>query len=135
MQMTMTFPGGVAVDATFKGHTIHTDQPLPIGGDSGPAPFDVFIASIGTCMGYYALRFCQERSIATDGLAMMLETTRDDATKLVSKIAVNLQLPDEFPPKYVDAIRRAVDLCAVKRHLTHPPAFELTTEPALSLPA
>jgi ribosomal protein S12 methylthiotransferase accessory factor len=30
-------------------------------------------------------------------------------------------LPAGFPEKYREAITRAVDQCAVKRHLDHPP--------------
>lgn len=110
----------------MKGHTVRTDQPAPFGTDSAPAPFDLFLASIATCMGFYALRFCQERGIATDGLGLSLETVRDEAEKRLSTIKVALTLPPGFPEKYAEAIRRAVDQCAVKKHMVEPPAFELT---------
>jgi ribosomal protein S12 methylthiotransferase accessory factor len=126
VNVAVTFPGGVSVDARVGGHVVHTDQPRPHGGDSGPAPFDLFIASIATCMGFYALRFCQERAIPTEGLGLSLETVRDDSRKRLSAIKAALTLPPGFPEKYADAIRRAVDQCAVKKHLVEPPAFELT---------
>ncbi len=31
MTISISFPGGIAVDATLNGHTIHTDQPQPLG--------------------------------------------------------------------------------------------------------
>src|SRR5665647_3390604 len=71
---------------------------------------NLFLASIATCMGFYALRFCQERGIATEGLGLSLETVRDDAKKRLSTIRVALTLPPGFPEKYTDAIRRAVCL-------------------------
>ena len=37
-----------------------------------------------------------------------------------------LTLPPGFPEKYAGAIRRAVDQCAVKKHMFEPPAFEMT---------
>ena len=37
-----------------------------------------------------------------------------------------LRLPSGFPEKYREAIGRAVDQCAVKKHMIEPPAFELT---------
>jgi hypothetical protein len=77
-------------------------------------------------MGFYALRFCQERGIATEGLGLSLETLRDEAKKRVATIRVALTLPPGFPEKYEGAIRRAVDQCAVKKHMVEPPAFELT---------
>jgi putative redox protein len=116
----------VAVEADVKGHRVRTDQPRPHGEDSAPAPFDLFLASIATCMGFYALRFCQERGIATEGLGLSLETVRDEAKKRLATIKVALTLPPGFPEKYTGAIQRAVDQCAVKKHMVEPPAFELT---------
>jgi ribosomal protein S12 methylthiotransferase accessory factor len=126
MRYDVAFPGGVAVEASAKGHTIRTDQPAPFGADSAPAPFDLFIASIATCMGYYALRFCQERGIPTEGLGLSVETVRDPEKKRLSTIKASLAVPSGFPDKYREAIQRAVDQCAVKKHMVEPPAFELT---------
>ena len=124
--VTISFPGGVATDATYKGHTIHTDQPVDAGGaDSAMSPFDLFFASIATCMGFYALRFCQQRSLPTEGLGLTLDPIRDDEGKRVSVVRVSLQLPAGFPEKYRTAIERAVDHCAVKKHILEPPQFEL----------
>lgn len=125
MKIDVSFPGGVAVDATVKNHVIHTDQPAPAGTDSGPSPFDLFLGSIATCAGFYALRFCQERSLSTEGLGVTLEAIRAVAGGPVTTIDLELRLPHEFPPKYVDAIQRAVDHCAVKRHMMTPPQFRL----------
>ena len=126
MNIAVSFPGGVAVEAALKGHTVRTDQPAPLGADSAPSPFDLFLASIATCMGYYALRFCQERGIATDGLGLSLETVRDEERKRLATIKVALAVPSAFPERYREAIRRAVDQCAVKKHMVEPPTFELT---------
>lgn len=124
--MQITFPGGVAVDATYKSHTIHTDQPMVAGGeDSGPAPFDLFLVSIGTCAGLYALRFCQERSIPTDDLKVTLTPERSEDGKRIGNIRIDVVPPSGFPEKYIPAIRRAIDQCAVKRHIVEPPSFEI----------
>jgi ribosomal protein S12 methylthiotransferase accessory factor len=123
--MEVSFPGGVAVEATFRGHTVRTDQPAPTGAASAMSPFDLFFASIATCMGFYALRFCQERDIATEGLGVTLNTVRSEDKKRVAKVSVELKLPEGFPEKYRDAILRAVDHCAVKRHVIEPPEFAI----------
>ena len=126
MNVAVSFPGGAAVEASVKGHTVRTDQAAPLGAGSAPTPFDLFLASIATCMGFYALHFCQERGIATEGLGLSLETVRDEEKKRLSAIKVALTLPPAFPEKYRGAIQRAVDQCAVKKHMVDPPAFELT---------
>ena len=92
MIMDVSFPGGAAVDARFKGHTIHTDQPVRAGGeDSGPAPFDLFLASIATCAGYYVARFCEQREIPTDDLGLTLEPIRDVERHRVGTIRMRIR--------------------------------------------
>ncbi len=51
------FPGGKKVAANYRGFTIETDQPLQGGGDNTAAsPFELFLASLATCAGFYVLR-------------------------------------------------------------------------------
>ena len=124
--MEITFPGGVAVEAHLAGTTIRTDQPEKYGGGgTAPAPFDLFLASIGTCAGFYALRFCQERQIPTDGMSVSMAWERNPATKLISNITIQISLPPGFPEKYRTAVVRAADQCAVKKHLAEAPAIEV----------
>ncbi len=129
--MEIRFPGGVLVEAQHEGFAVLTDQPAKDGGtNTAPSPFDLFLVSLGTCCGYYALRFCQERGIPTEGLALSLATGRDEARKRFSKIRIEIRLPEGFPEKYRAAILRAADQCSVKRHVLDPPAFEIVTNPA-----
>jgi len=136
MNMKITFPGGVAVDAETKGFTIHTDQPKDHGGKgTAPAPFDLFLASLGTCAGFYVLRFCQQRDLPTEGLGLTLETIKDPEGRKIDLILLEIQLPPGFPDKYREAVIRAADQCAVKKHIFDPPRFEIvalaSAEPAL----
>jgi ribosomal protein S12 methylthiotransferase accessory factor len=137
MHMEMSFPGGLAVDAHYRGFTIPTDQPVGSGGRGvAPSPFDLFLASIGTCAGFFALRFCQQRGIDTTGLTVSMDGEREEEHGLVSVLRIELGLPDGFPDKYRAAIAHAVEQCSVKRHILHPPVFEVTVvdAPALSFP-
>jgi len=122
--MEITFPGGVAVEAHFEGTTIRTDQPVRHGGGgTAPAPFELFLASIGTCAGFYALRFCQEREIPTEGMSVSMAWERNPDTKLISDIRIQISLPPGFPEKYRTAVVRAADQCTVKKHLLEAPAI------------
>ena len=58
MGMEIHFPGGRKVYSDYKDFTIKTDQSKADGGDnSAPTPSDLFFASVGACMGLYALGF------------------------------------------------------------------------------
>lgn len=131
MDMEIVFPGGKRVDTMYKGFTIKTDQPEHGGGDSSaPAPFDLFLASIGTCAGIYILSFCQARNIPTEGLKLIQRTQRNSETRMIDKITIEIHLPPGFPEKYRKSVIKSAELCAVKKHLHNPPAFDIyTTHP------
>ncbi|MGD0782205.1 MAG: osmotically inducible protein C, partial [Candidatus Aminicenantales bacterium] len=78
--------------------------------------------------GYYVLAFCRERKIAADGIALSMSMERPQGSKLITKIAIAIHLPPGFPEKYKGAVVKAADACAVKAHLQHPPAFEITAD-------
>ncbi len=125
-EMKISFPGGLRVDAEYKGFVIKTDQPAYSGGDgSAPAPFDLFLASIATCAGIYVLFFCQRREIPTEKAAVVMKTRRNPETKRIEKISIEIQLPPEFPEKYKKAVIKAVDGCSVTAHILNPPVFEV----------
>jgi ribosomal protein S12 methylthiotransferase accessory factor len=44
---------------------------------------------------------------------------------MVVKIRFRLTLPDGFPEKYRSGIIRAMELCAVKRHMQDAPEFSI----------
>lgn len=128
MELTVTFPGKKRVSAEYKGRTIATDQSEHAGGEgSAPAPFDLFLASIGTCSGVYVVDFCNNRGIPLKGIRLIQRMERDSETKMITKVTLDIELPRDFPEKYKEALLRAVDLCTVKKHLMNPPEFELKT--------
>ncbi len=126
--MQITFPGGKRVHAEVPGFTIQTDQSEVHGGDgSAPSPFSLFLASLGTCTGYYVLAFCQKRDIPTDDIRLQLSTTRNEETHHVERIEIEIHLPEDFPKRYVGACVKSAEQCAVKRHLHEPPEVVLRT--------
>jgi putative redox protein len=129
--MDIQFPGGMRVEALHDGYRIRTDQPVLAGGEgTAPSPFDLFLASVGTCAGYYALRFLEQRHIDTAGLAVTPRAEPSDPGRHVRSIRIEVSLPRAFPAKYRDAILRAIDQCAVKRHLVEPPVVEIVATKA-----
>lgn len=129
MDMQVYFPGGKKVNADYKGFTIETDQPELAGGEnSAPAPFDLFLASLATCAGIYVLGFCQQRNLPTDKIKIVQRTERNPEKRMIGKITMEIQVPEDFPEKYKDALIRSAELCAVKKHIQDPPEFEIFTK-------
>ncbi len=124
MEMIIDFPGGSKVDAHFGGFTVKTDQPPDA---SAPAPFDLFLASIGTCAGIYVLGFCKHRGLPTDGIRIVQRMETEQATGMVKDIYLDIQIPSDFPEQYKPALIRSAEQCKVKKHLEHPPVFHVQT--------
>jgi len=132
MEITVSFPGNLRVDAQVGPYTVRTDQPVAAGGDgSAPTPFALFLASLATCAGIYVLGFLRQRGMDAGAAGLRMTTEEDHERGLVSKVVFEVQVPPDFPEKYEPAIVRAVQQCAVKRHLDAPPAFETRVSRAL----
>ena len=122
MELLIDFPGGSRVDAHFGTFTVSTDQPPAA---SAPTPFDLFLASLGTCAGIYVLSFCQKRSLPTDGIKIMEIVHTNSETKMVDKVDLEIQVPATFPTEYHEALVRTAELCKVKKHIENPPNFDV----------
>lgn len=122
MKMEVFFDEGKKVNIRYNGMVIKTDQPVEAGGEgSAPAPFDLFLASIGTCAGIYVKSFCMQRGIPTDDIKIYQSMEYDNTKGLINKINLDIELPETFPEKYKDAVIKVANLCAVKKHLQNPP--------------
>ena len=129
MDMEISFPGGLRVDARIGGLSIPTDQSrMAGGGGTAPAPYALFLASIGTCAGIYVLAFCRQRGIPTDGVRIIQRMHRERASGRLEQVDLEIQVPASFPQKYHKALIKSANQCAVKKVLEQPPRFETTVK-------
>ena len=128
MDIRVTFPGGKRVDAAVGAFTIHTDQPVELGGEgSAPAPFDLFLSALATCAGIYVVGFCQARGIPTDDVQLLQRSTSDAKTGRLRHVQLDVVVPASFPAAYRDAVARAAAACKIKKTLADPPTIEVAT--------
>ena len=98
LQLNVLFPGGKRVDVEVGGFTIPTDQLVTDGGDgSAPPPFFLFLGSIATCAGIYALSFCQRRELSTQGLGLTMDWDWDPKRPGPASAILRLRLPARPP--------------------------------------
>ncbi len=122
MDIKVTFDGNKKVNAQVGNHVVKTDQPVNGGGDdSAVSPFELFLASMATCAGIYVKGFCDNRNIPTEGISLT-QTHTFDAKGMATEITIIVNLPKDFPEKYVDSVVHVASLCKVKQHLVNPPS-------------
>ena len=97
------------------------------GENSAPSPFDLFLASIGTCAGVYVKSFCDNRKIPTDGIRIIQHAVYDKETGLPTDINIEIQLPAGFPEKYIASVVSVAELCKVKKTIIAQPKFQITS--------
>jgi ribosomal protein S12 methylthiotransferase accessory factor len=125
-EMVVTLAGGKRVDTQIDRHVIRTDQPVSNGGeDTAPAPFDLFLAAIGTCAGIYVAGFCQKRGLPTDGIRLVQRNAFDGETGALTGVELDIEVPPGFPEKYLDALVRVADQCKVKKAIQAQPRFQV----------
>jgi putative redox protein len=131
MNIKVTFPGGMRVDAEINGVVIKTDQPVLFGGEgTAPGPFLHFLASIGTCAGIHVLSFCRQREIPTEGISLLqrMEYLKvGDEEGRLSRVFIDVVVPPDFPKKYYNALIKVVEQCSVRKIMLDPPEFEVST--------
>ncbi|MGE5347799.1 MAG: OsmC family protein [Actinomycetota bacterium] len=126
--MEITLDGGKVISAHINGKTIRTDQSVRNGGGgTAPEPFELFLASIGTCAGIYVKSFCDQRNIPAEGIKIIQSMEFDSEKRVPSRFKLDIKLPAGFPEKYRSAVINAAELCLVKKTINHSPFFEVVT--------
>ena len=122
MEMKVTLPGGKRANAHYKGFTVETCAPKSEGGDgTAPAPFDLLLASIGTCAAVYIAYFCESRDLPTEDISLTLRFQWNEKKHLLDKVEVLVHLPPDFPKQYRKAVIRTAQMCSVKKTFAAPP--------------
>ena len=128
MDIEVYYAGNKKVFANLNEFIIKTNQPVKAGGEGEyPSPFNLFLASLGTCAGAFVKLFCDQRNLPTDKIKIIEHIEVDSVKHTVSKIGLEIRLPSDFPEKYKSAVINAADLCAVKRLIQNPPEFDVYT--------
>jgi ribosomal protein S12 methylthiotransferase accessory factor len=128
LEINISFPGNKRIDADFGQFTIPTDQTLKNGGEeSAPEPYNLFLASMGTCAGYYVLAFCEKRNIPLEGISMVQKHEFKDPGHVLEKVSLQIRVPPEFPEKYRKALVNAAASCGVKKAVEKGLKFDIET--------
>lgn len=126
--MNVEYTGGMRFDAKTRSHTIVVDQPKEGGGkDEGPTPPELFIASLGTCIGVYALWFCQKRKIPYEGMKININWSKSTTPPArIDLIEAKITLPKGCPEEHKIHFIESVGKCLVHNSITQAPEMKIT---------
>jgi uncharacterized OsmC-like protein len=121
--LDVTFVDGETYDVAVRGHRIRVDQPLADGGaDVAPTPTELFVASLASCVTFYAGRYLSRHGYSRDGLGVTVDyTMATDRPARIAAIRVRLLVPADLPVERWPALRAVATHCTVHNTLAHPP--------------
>jgi len=123
--------GQVASRVKLGQHELVFDQPaaVPGGGDRGPSPLDVLVASVAACMHYFAAAYLHGRGLSTEGLAVEVEAQKERVpVSRIASFSMTVRLPPGVSERQVAGIHRAMKSCPAYGTLLHPPSVEIAVE-------
>ena len=125
--MDVRFVAGEAYEVTVRGHRLVVDQPADAGGqDSAPTPTELFVASLATCVAFYAGRYLTRHGYSRDGLAVSVGyDMASDRPARVSGVRLTVRVPAGLPPGRWAALRAVVSHCTVHNSLASPPSVTI----------
>jgi uncharacterized OsmC-like protein len=121
------FVAGEAYEAEIHGHRILVDQPGEQGGqDAAATPTELFVASLTTCVAFYAGRYLTRHGYSREGLTVSAGyDMASDRPARVSSIRLTVHVPASLPPARWAALRAVASHCTVHNTLAAPPAVTI----------
>lgn len=126
-EMDVRFVGGESYEVSVRGHRVLVDQPAEDGGlDTAPTPTELFVASLATCVGFYAGRYLTRHGYSREGLAVTASFgMAADRPARVSDIRLMVRPPAGLPADRLPALHAVVSHCTVHNSLTCPPSVTI----------
>ena len=107
-------------------HTLSVDQPEADGGeDTAPTPPELFVASLASCVAFYARRFLSRHGLPVAGLSVTAEFRVASHPARVGEVNLQVQVPGGLAPAQEAALLAVASHCTVHNTLLQPPAVRI----------
>lgn len=127
MDVQINYKYGVQFSASARGHEILGDQPVDNEGqDTGMTPPEWFLAALGSCVGFYALKYLEVRKFDPSHLSIRVTANKVSDPVRLDHILIQINPGLELEARHLQGLVKAADACILHNTLTNPPT--MTTE-------
>jgi uncharacterized OsmC-like protein len=115
----------------IRNHRLVIDQPVEDGGtDVGPTPTELFVASLASCVGFYAERYLRRHDLRVEGLRVdCTYAFADDRPARVASITLTVDAPG-LPAGRQDAFLAVIEHCTVHNSIRMTPRIRIEVAPS-----
>lgn len=126
MEVQIEHLGDLQFQITARTHTIACDQPIENGGfDEGMTPPELFLASLGSCAGFYAAQYLRKQDLATEGTRIRVSAEKAKDSPRLADIRIEVELPVEMSEEHRAGVEDAIHHCLLHNTLLHPPQISI----------
>src|SRR5580765_185781 len=94
MEVTVEHLGAVQFEISARQHKIACDQPPENGGfDEGMTPPELLLASLGSCIGFYAAQYLKKNGLASEGTVVRVCAEKGKNPPRLAFFQVELDIP------------------------------------------
>ena len=127
MKSIIEFQGKSKFKVKMREFSLLVDLPEAMGGDNtGPTPAELFVTSLGSCMGVFAVRYLNTAGLSAEGLTITLDSEMSEDHSRIKKIMAFVMAPKAVLGARKKALQIACEKCIVHNTLLNPP--EITIE-------
>ena len=126
-EMEVGYIDGESYEVAIRGHRVVVDQPADSGGgDTAPSPTELFVASLASCVAFYAGRYLTRHGYSRTGLTVSasFEFATDRPTR-IGEIRMSVKVPTDLPESRWLALAAVARHCTVHNTMNNPPQVRI----------
>jgi len=128
-ELSVAFKGGRAFEVQARGHKVVCDLPQEKGGaDTGMTPSEVFMGSLGACVGLYVALYCHNARLDASDMSIRVAWQVAEDKKRYSVVEIVLSLPHAELGKRAPAVLEAAHHCFLHRTIEGHPELRVTLD-------
>jgi putative redox protein len=127
MSVNVKYTSGLQVEVSAGRHTWLGDEPLGVGEDTGPNPYDMLLGALGACKIMTMQMYARRKGWVIDDLNVDLSIRKihardceecESETSMIDLIDTSIQIEGDLTSDQIDRLLQIADRCPVHRTLT-----------------
>lgn len=125
-EITIKHTKGREFTAHCRGHRLVIDQPPDNrGNDNGPTPTELFISSLGSCVGVFIEGFCKRGGVPYEGMEIKVTWEKTKDPYYISKINLDVKMPERVSKERKKAILKVAEHCLIHNTIKNHPEIKI----------
>jgi uncharacterized OsmC-like protein len=125
--ITTRYLGDMLFESELGNHTLRIDVPAAMGGnDRGPLPPQIFIASLGSCIGAFVANYCQQSGLDARDMYVDVSFEKAESPGRLVNLKATVNLPHAECAGRERALRAVAEHCIIHETLAMFEGMEFT---------